>query len=221
MTTDPRPFPTAEQIEQGRALLRSSKFDLSEPRLDYLTAKHLIIAILAMVPDDEFEDALEITTSEDGITVAKAPEGDIGYGIGCTTAIDADGERPVMANYREHAAEQALDLEAVHRVEVAHWANGGAPARKHMRTLKEFYAENGQQETPQPRLKSVDRLIDEQLRAELSEVFAKDVIQGRVIHNVETDMFVASNVATDADRADAAAAYARMLAAKDALGGAE
>jgi len=209
-TTDPRPFPTAEQIEQGRALLRSSKFDLSEPRVDYLTAKHMIIAILAMVPDDEFVDALEITTDADGMTFAKAPEGDVGYGIGCTTRIDADGEHPVMANYREHAADQALDLEAVHRVEVAHWANGGEPARKHMRTLDEFCADEQQEARHQAALAVV--------KDRAAEMYAEDVIAGRVIHNIETGLLVMADVATDEERAEAVAAYKRLLATADALG---
>lgn len=107
--------------EKGRERLRQALADSTKPRLDYFTAKHLIAEILAMVVDEEFEDLLEFDTGLDGNLFAKSPEGHIGYGIGCTTTLTATGEVPTMANYRDRAVEQALDLEAVHRAEVAHW----------------------------------------------------------------------------------------------------
>lgn len=62
-----------------------------------------------------------------------------------------------------------------------------------------------------------DRLVKLGISLAINELFAADVIAGKLIHNVDTDEFRLAEKADDEFRADAAAAYERMLNERSAL----
>lgn len=61
-----------------------------------------------------------------------------------------------------------------------------------------------------------DALRDIVVRDALNQCFAQDVIDGTLIHNVETDTFVNRDLADDDFKAEAVAAYKRFLAERSA-----
>lgn len=156
--------------------------EATKPTVDYWTAKHLICRILELIPDSELDHLdFDRTANDDGSVTLGNDDTDDYFTIGYA---GPDG-RPVITD-RVHAAEAAIKLEVVHRADVALWLD--------------------RMESKTPEAVVRDRILDE-----MNQALAEDVIAGRVIHNVETDTIVLVEDATDEQRAEAAAAYKRLI----------
>ena len=156
-----------------------------KPTINYWAAKKLIEYILALIPDEEFAH-YEFDRSEpndDGV-IELTSEGE--PGIWLIGLRDNTGKPSLMQ--RQSAVENAINSEAVHRLDHKLWIERlSADKAFRMAAAKEMVADK------------------------LSDVVAEDVFAGRVIYNVETGLIVATEKATDEDRAEAVAAYARLI----------
>lgn len=56
-----------------------------------------------------------------------------------------------------------------------------------------------------------DALLRHQATEIVNQILAEDVIGGRMVHNVETDELAPAELASDEFRAEAVAAYKRLL----------
>lgn len=156
-----------------------------KPTLNYWGAKSLIEQILKMVPDEEFAhlDFEQAEPKDDGVVELRSEGDPHVWLIGLR---NSNGKPSLMA--RREAIEHLMDAEAVHRLDHKLWIERLAADKAfRMAATKEMVADK------------------------LSDLVAEDVFAGRVIYNVETGLIVASEKATDEDRAEAVAAYARLI----------